>query len=129
MSSPMEEDHAVPATAFFPLAGPHKFIAIFLVFLSWILVHRWSLRKQKGPRSWPVIGATLEQLRNYYRMHDWLVEYLSKYRTVTVDMPFSSYTYIADPVNVEHVLKTNFSNYPKVKALFFRLLKYDKFQC
>jgi hypothetical protein len=125
----MEEDHALPATAFFPLAGPHKFIAVFLVFLSWVLVHRWSLRKQKGPRSWPVIGATLEQLRNYSRMHDWLVEYLAKYLTVTVDMPFTSYTYIADPVNVEHVLKTNFSNYPKVKELFFRLLRHARVQC
>jgi hypothetical protein len=32
-------------------------------------------------------------------------------------MPFTSYTYIADPVNVEHVLKTNFTNYPKVNEL------------
>ncbi|KQK23444.1 cytochrome P450 704B1 [Brachypodium distachyon] len=113
MNSPMEESHDMPVTAFFPLAGLHKYVAIFVIVLSWILVHRWSLRNQKGPKSWPVIGATLEQLRNYYRMHDWLVEYLSKYRTVTVDMPFTSYTYIADPVNVEHVLKTNFNNYPK----------------
>ena len=113
----MVEAHATPATPFFPLTGLHKYIAIFLVILSWILVHKWSLRKQKGPRSWPVIGATVEQLRNYHRMHDWLVEYLSKHRTVTVDMPFTSYTYIADPVNVEHVLKTNFTNYPKVNEL------------
>ncbi|NP_001130648.1 male sterile26 [Zea mays] len=111
----MEEAHLTPATPspFFPLAGPHKYIALLLVVLSWILVQRWSLRKQKGPRSWPVIGATVEQLRNYHRMHDWLVGYLSRHRTVTVDMPFTSYTYIADPVNVEHVLKTNFTNYPK----------------
>uniref|UniRef100_A0A0D9VPZ8 SET domain-containing protein n=1 Tax=Leersia perrieri TaxID=77586 RepID=A0A0D9VPZ8_9ORYZ len=113
MNSLMEEAHAMPVTSFFPLAGIHKLIAIFLVVLSWILVHKWSLRNQKGPRSWPIIGATVEQLKNYHRMHDWLVEYLSKYRTVTVDMPFTSYTYIADPVNVEHVLKTNFTNYPK----------------
>ena len=113
----MVEAHATPATPFFPLTRLHKYIAIFLVILSWILVHKWSLRKQKGPRSWPVIGATVEQLRNYHRMHDWLVEYLSKNRTVTVDMPFTSYTYIADPVNVEHVLKTNFTNYPKVNEL------------
>ncbi|KAL6660058.1 hypothetical protein ACP70R_002180 [Stipagrostis hirtigluma subsp. patula] len=109
----MEEVHATPETSFFLLTGLHKYIAIFLVVLSWILVHKWSLRKQKGPRSWPIIGATVEQLRNYHSMHDWLVEYLSKHRTVTVDMPFTSYTYIADPVNVEHVLKTNFTNYPK----------------
>ncbi|KAJ1298612.1 hypothetical protein BS78_01G467400 [Paspalum vaginatum] len=109
----MEEAQTMPGTSFFPLLGFHKYIAIFLVVLSWILVHQWSLRKQKGPRSWPVIGATVEQLRNYHRMHDWLVKYLSEHRTVTVDMPFTSYTYIADPVNVEHVLKTNFTNYPK----------------
>jgi long-chain fatty acid omega-monooxygenase len=124
----MEEAHITPATPspFFPLAGPHKYIALLLVVLSWILVQRWSLRKQKGPRSWPVIGATVEQLRNYHRMHDWLVEYLSRHRTVTVDMPFTSYTYIADPVNVEHVLKTNFTNYPKVNdlnSLMFSLRK------
>ncbi|TQD78229.1 hypothetical protein C1H46_036174 [Malus baccata] len=29
-------------------------------------------------------------------------------------MPFTTYTYIADPANAEHVLKTNFANYPKV---------------
>ncbi|KAK3148273.1 hypothetical protein QOZ80_3BG0292920 [Eleusine coracana subsp. coracana] len=109
----MEEAHGMPATSFFPLIGLNKYVTIFFVFLSWILIHKWNLRKQKGPRSWPIIGATMEQLRNYHRMHDWLVEYLSKHRTVTVDMPFTSYTYIADPVNVEHVLKTNFTNYPK----------------
>ncbi|KAK3150594.1 hypothetical protein QOZ80_3AG0235200 [Eleusine coracana subsp. coracana] len=109
----MEEAHGMPATSFFPLIGLNKYVTVILVFLSWILIHKWNLRKQKGPRSWPIIGATVEQLRNYHRMHDWLVEYLSKHRTVTVDMPFTSYTYIADPVNVEHVLKTNFTNYPK----------------
>ena len=113
----MEEAHLTPATPFFPLAGLHKYIAILLVVLSCVLVHRWRLRKQKGPRSWPVIGATVEQLRNYHRMHDWLVGYLSRHKTVTVDMPFTSYTYIADPVNVEHVLKTNFTNYPKVNEM------------
>ncbi|XP_024975972.1 cytochrome P450 704B1 [Cynara cardunculus var. scolymus] len=50
---------------------------------------------------------------NYDRMHDWLVNYLSKSSTVVVPMPFTTYTYIADPANVEHVLKTNFANYPK----------------
>ncbi|KAE8724612.1 CYP704B1 protein [Hibiscus syriacus] len=46
-------------------------------------------------------GGT-EQLMNYNRMHDWLVEYLSELRTVVVPMPFTTYTYIADPANVEH---------------------------
>ncbi|KAJ9187460.1 hypothetical protein P3X46_002915 [Hevea brasiliensis] len=81
--------------------------------LSWIFIHRWNQRNKKGPKTWPIVGAAIEQLVNYERMHDWLVEYLSKLRTVVVPMPFTTYTYIADPANVEHVLKTNFANYPK----------------
>ncbi|KAL2903992.1 hypothetical protein RDABS01_002702 [Bienertia sinuspersici] len=80
---------------------------------SWILIHRWGQRKKVGPKTWPLIGAALEQLMNYDDMHDWLVQYLSKSKTVVVPMPFTTYTYIADPANVEHVLKTNFANYPK----------------
>ena len=30
-------------------------------------------------------------------MHDWLVKYLAKSKTVVVPMPFTTYTYIADP--------------------------------
>ncbi|GMN54892.1 hypothetical protein TIFTF001_024009 [Ficus carica] len=81
--------------------------------LSWILIHRWSQRNKKGPKTWPLMGAAIEQLMNYDRMHDWLVQYLSESKSVVVPMPFTTYTYIADPANVEHVLKTNFANYPK----------------
>ncbi|GJN30401.1 hypothetical protein PR202_gb18706 [Eleusine coracana subsp. coracana] len=87
----MEEAHGMPATSFFPLIGLNKYVTIFFVFLSWILIHKWNLRKQKGPRSWPIIGATMEQLRNYHRMHDWLVEYLSKHRTGDV---YRSYMHV-----------------------------------
>ncbi|KAJ0449580.1 putative cytochrome P450 [Helianthus annuus] len=80
---------------------------------AWIFLHRWSQRTNKGPKTWPLVGAAIEQLMNYNRMHDWLVNYLSESRTVVVPMPFTTYTYIADPANVEHVLKTNFANYPK----------------
>ncbi|KDP41226.1 hypothetical protein JCGZ_15633 [Jatropha curcas] len=81
--------------------------------LSCIFLHQWRKRNKKGPRTWPIIGAAIEQFMNYDRMHDWLVAYLSELRTVVVPMPFTTYTYIADPASVEHVLKTNFSNYPK----------------
>ncbi|XP_038985601.1 cytochrome P450 704B1 [Phoenix dactylifera] len=91
----------------------HNCLTLIMVVLSWILIHRWSQRNHKGPKTWPIIGAAIEQLRNYDRMHDWLAEYLSVSKTITVSMPFRSFTYIADPANVEHVLKTNFDNYPK----------------
>ncbi|XP_020579167.1 LOW QUALITY PROTEIN: cytochrome P450 704B1 [Phalaenopsis equestris] len=92
----------------------NQLIAFTVVFLiSWILLHRWVHRNRRGPKTWPLVGAAIEQLNNYERMHDWLAGYLSEWRTVTVPMPFTSYTYTADPANVEHILKTNFSNYPK----------------
>ncbi|KAJ4845689.1 hypothetical protein Tsubulata_028768 [Turnera subulata] len=86
---------------------------VSVLVLSWILINRWNQRNKKGPKTWPILGAAIEQFRNYDRMHDWLVNYLSETRTVVVPMPFTTYTYIADPANVEHVLKTNFPNYPK----------------
>lgn len=90
-------------------------LVVACMVLSWIFLHRWGQRKKSGPKTWPLVGAAIEQLTNFDRMHDWLVEYLYDSRTVVVPMPFTTYTYIADPINVEYVLKTNFSNYPKVK--------------
>ncbi|PKA65871.1 Cytochrome P450 704C1 [Apostasia shenzhenica] len=81
--------------------------------MTWILIHRWSYRRCQGPSTWPLIGAAIEQLNNYHRMHDWIAGYLSESTTMTVPMPFTTYTYTADPANVEHILKTNFTNYPK----------------
>lgn len=100
-----------------PIAGLHMFIALAIVIFSWLLIQRFNKRNKKGPKTWPIIGATIEQLKNYDRMHDWLAEYLAESKTITVAMPSTTYTYIADPANVEHVLKTNFTNYPKVKTL------------
>ncbi|KAF7827594.1 Cytochrome P450 704B1 [Senna tora] len=89
-------------------------VLVMCMCVSWMLMHRWSQRKKKGPKTWPFLGAAIEQMMNYDRMHDWLVKYFSQSKTVVVPMPFTTYTYIADPANVEHVLKTNFNNYPKV---------------
>ncbi|CAM8938994.1 unnamed protein product [Rhodiola kirilowii] len=88
-------------------------VTLVCMVASWIFIHRWSQRRKMGPKTWPVFGAALEQLINYDRMHDWLVKYLAESKTVVVPMPFTTYTYIADPENVEHILRTNFANYPK----------------
>ncbi|XP_010470937.1 PREDICTED: cytochrome P450 704B1-like [Camelina sativa] len=88
-------------------------LVVACMVTSWIFLHIWGQRNKSGPKTWPLVGAAIEQLTNFDRMHDWLVEYLYKSRTVVVPMPFTTYTYIADPINVEYVLKTNFSNYPK----------------
>ncbi|KAE9453320.1 hypothetical protein C3L33_14778, partial [Rhododendron williamsianum] len=86
---------------------------IACMLISWVLIHRWNQRNKIGPKTWPLVGAAIEQFVNYNRMHDWILKYLSESKTVVVPMPFTTYTYIADPADVEHVLKTNFANYPK----------------
>ncbi|KAL2336374.1 hypothetical protein Fmac_010820 [Flemingia macrophylla] len=88
-------------------------VLFFCTIASLMFIHRWRQRNKKGPKTWPFLGAAIEQLMNYDRMHDWLLNYLSKSKTVVVPMPSRTCTYIADPANVEHVLKTNFNNYPK----------------
>ncbi|GAV60567.1 p450 domain-containing protein [Cephalotus follicularis] len=88
-------------------------LMLVCMVLTWIFIHMWNQRNKREPKTWPLVGAAIEQLMNYGQMHDWLVNYLSELKTVVVPMPFTTYTYTADPANVEHVLKTNFANYPK----------------
>lgn len=107
-------------------------VACMAVVASWLFIHRLKQCTVKGyPKTWPLVGAAIEQLLNYDQMHDWILKYLAQSRTVVVPMPFTTYTYIADPTNVEHVLKTNFGNYPKVclhaLPLSFFLLEFMSF--
>ncbi|KAI3949479.1 hypothetical protein MKW92_042857 [Papaver armeniacum] len=91
-------------------------ILLINIVLAYVFVHRWNQRNVKGPKSWPLIGALIEFLINYDRLHDWLTEYLVESKTFKVALPFTTVTFIAEPANVEHVLKTNFHNYPKGEA-------------
>lgn len=114
----MEEEKTVSSS---PDGYNVGILMITCMILSWLFIHRWSQRNKKCPKTWPLVGAAIEQLMNYEQMHDWLVKYLSQLRTVVVPMPFTTYTYIAHPANVEHVLKTNFANYPKVQPSTFTI--------
>lgn len=97
---------------------------LLCLVLSWTFIKTFRQKIKKGPINWPIIGAGLEQWVNFDRMHDWLVEYLSQSPTVVVPSMTTTYTYIAHPTNVEHVLKTNFYNYPKVCDTLLHLKLY-----
>ncbi|KAH7297799.1 hypothetical protein KP509_25G013400 [Ceratopteris richardii] len=87
---------------------------VLCLLMVYLFIHRWSQRKLLAPKSWPLLGASIEQFMNYDRLHDWLLEYLEKTDTIRVPMPFGhSYTYTTNPDNVEYILKSNFSNFPK----------------
>ncbi|MCL7028276.1 hypothetical protein MKW94_014140 [Papaver nudicaule] len=88
-------------------------ILLVSILLAYVFVHRWNQRNVKGPKTWPFIGVLIELLRNYHRMHDWLTEYFVESKILQLRLPFMTSTYMTDPANVEHILKTNFNNYPK----------------
>lgn len=102
---------------------PVAIVATMILLTVIIWVHRHSSktvvqRKHKGPKKWILIGCTIEQARNFGRMHDWLHDYHKKgCLTFSVPMITMNNTFTVDPRNVEHILKTNFSNYPKVCSL------------
>ncbi|KAI3882685.1 hypothetical protein MKX03_031545 [Papaver bracteatum] len=91
-------------------------IFLISIVLAYVFMHRWNQRNVKGPKSWPFIGVLIELLINYHRMHDWLTDYFHESKTFKAPLPFKTITFIAEPANVEHVLKTNFHNYPKGEA-------------
>ncbi|WVZ51888.1 hypothetical protein U9M48_002988 [Paspalum notatum var. saurae] len=71
-----------------------------------------------GPRSYPVIGCLVAFYENRWRLLDWYTELLaaSPTQTIVVDRLGARRTVVtANPANVEHILKSNFGNYPKGK--------------
>lgn len=70
------------------------------------------------PPSYPVIGCLVSFYRNRHRLLDWYTEMLaeSPTNTISVRRLGARRTIVtANPKNVEHMLKTNFKNYPKGK--------------
>ncbi|KAH7863137.1 hypothetical protein Vadar_013771 [Vaccinium darrowii] len=61
----------------------------------------------------PVGGTIFNQLLNFNRLHHYMTDLASKYKTYRLISPFRNEIYTSDPANVEHMLKTNFDNYGK----------------
>ncbi|XP_058107353.1 cytochrome P450 CYP94D108-like [Magnolia sinica] len=101
------------------------FILSISLFIFFYGQNQSKKPNSKGIRTYPFLGSLLEFVKNRHRLHDWLTEVLA-------DQPTNTVTYrrlgkvgeviTADPKNVEHVLKTNFDNYPK-GDLFISLLE------
>ncbi|XP_059302911.1 cytochrome P450 94B3-like [Lycium ferocissimum] len=88
-------------------------------FLSFSLKLHPKFRKFTpiyGPSSFPILGCLIAFYKNRHRLLDWYTELLSESPTQTIlvqrfGAPRTIIT--ANPNNVEHILKTNFINYPK----------------
>ncbi|KAL9420808.1 hypothetical protein AB3S75_038391 [Citrus x aurantiifolia] len=73
----------------------------------------------RGPMLWPVLGVLPSMFLHLNNMYDWATEALIKtggtfyYRGVWMGGAHGILT--ADPSNIEYMVKTNFSNFPKGK--------------
>ncbi|KAG0560232.1 hypothetical protein KC19_10G164500 [Ceratodon purpureus] len=98
-------------------AGPILVALAIGGFVTWLWWYGQAQRNTQGPKRWPLIGSTIEIVLNWDRLHDWMLEQFSDTKTfhlatmATVSPLPSIFT--VDPANVEYILKTNFSNYPK----------------
>lgn len=116
---------------FFLLAGLYISTPLFLALIGFpilvvvgsIIVLVGSYLKEvisKDQRP-PVAGPMLNQLIHFNRMFDYQTSLAQKQTTFRFITPSHSEVYTADPVNVEYLLKTNFSNYGKVILFVFAL--------
>ncbi|CAN1267836.1 Cytochrome P450 94B3 [Linum perenne] len=75
-----------------------------------------STSRTYGPPSYPIIGCLFSFYNNRRRLLNWYTDLLSLSPTSTIVLrrPGTRRTIItANPSNVEHILKTNFPNFPK----------------
>ncbi|KAG0613124.1 hypothetical protein M758_6G078900 [Ceratodon purpureus] len=89
-------------------------LVIIVASMFWLWKYRWQQRDRLEPKQWPILGSGVEIATHFDTMHDWLLSYFLKgLKTFRVVLPGIVYTYTVDPANVEYILKTNFSNFPK----------------
>ncbi|KAM3202051.1 hypothetical protein T459_09090 [Capsicum annuum] len=89
-----------------------------LFFLSLFFVP--SKKNQVYPKSYPLIGCSLEFIRNRARIIQWTSEIFDKLSssTYTLELPLGRHVVCTkDPSNVKHILKTRFNNYHKERKV------------
>nr|TKW19428.1 hypothetical protein SEVIR_4G019200v2 [Setaria viridis] len=83
-------------------------VASFAVFCA----REFARRDQDRDRP-PLVGTVFRQLNNFHRLFDEHVNYALAHPTSRLVYPGHSEFYTADPVIIEHVLKTSSSKYSK----------------
>ncbi|KAJ0989444.1 hypothetical protein J5N97_007800 [Dioscorea zingiberensis] len=88
--------------------------ALVLLFASRALMQRLTT---KGPMLWPLLGIIPSLIANITRVYDWITDELSRaggtftYRGLFIGRYDGVMT--CHPANIEHILKTRFTNFPK----------------
>ncbi|CAA2987202.1 cytochrome P450 86B1-like [Olea europaea subsp. europaea] len=95
-----------------------KMVEIFLAIFVFLIIHSLRQRKRQGLPNWPFVGmlpSLIFGLRG--DMYEWVSNVLCRQNgTFTFRGPWFTNLYCivtSDPRNLEYLLKTNFSNFPK----------------
>lgn len=100
----------------------YSVILLGVVALAWYCKYKLDRHplygSNRGPRTYPIVGCQFELMANRGRFLNWITEYISKDpgHTIRVERAFAGgrcQIYTGNPANLEHILKTNFDNYPK----------------
>ncbi|KAL6652857.1 hypothetical protein ACP70R_011782 [Stipagrostis hirtigluma subsp. patula] len=90
-----------------------------MVVLFWLLYLRQDPKKQPcahGLKVYPLLGTRPHIVKNKHRFLEWSTGVIKHSPTHTISfkaLELTGTTITVNPANVEHILKTNFSNYPK----------------
>lgn len=99
-------------------------LILFTLFLSTLILVFFLLSSSSHsrtrtpcPQSYPIIGNLIGFLLNCHHFHDWVANMLSKTPSLTLQvctfLNLSNGICTANPLNVEHLLVSNFPNYVK----------------
>ncbi|XP_044506988.1 cytochrome P450 94A1-like [Mangifera indica] len=96
------------------------------IFLSFHLYFTISNKRtiNTGFKNYPIIGILPDFIKNRHRFLEWSTDTLISCPTNTAFLyrpPKIRGIITANPLNVEHILKTNFENYPKGDKFIFLL--------
>ncbi|KAI3444663.1 hypothetical protein Pfo_001328 [Paulownia fortunei] len=88
-------------------------VLLLLVLFSALVLRIFVGKSIRNPNYPPVVGTVFGQLFYFNRLYDYQTGMAKKHRTSRLLAPDQSEIYTTEPRNIEHILKTNFSNYSK----------------
>ncbi|TVU34779.1 hypothetical protein EJB05_16630, partial [Eragrostis curvula] len=93
-------------------------LVLLLPLLCFLYLRRDPRKKPRadGLKAYPLLGTLPHFVKNQHRFIEWSAEVLKRSPTHTISFKIpglSGGVITANPANVEHILKTNFANYPK----------------
>ncbi|KAK7357405.1 hypothetical protein VNO80_16690 [Phaseolus coccineus] len=90
------------------------FATLIAVILVAIIIKIHGVRFFDKKRKYhPVAGTVIHQLFNFTRLLDYMIDRTNQSKTYRLLSFIRSEVYTANPVNIEYILTTNFSNYGK----------------